>query len=135
MSRGGGCAGDVYCVSSATTGSRDGNSGKWKVLRTVGAGGLREGDNIYLKSMYSDARPAYLNTNTAQRRRGVYYVSAASSARRANTMVGTWKVLVNSKTGPPAPPIDVVFDGTMVDAVHGVLGGAFEKDEIGRAHV
>ncbi len=88
-----GCQGNKYCVSTATSPTRDGNSGTWMLVSASGkADGtpVANGDLVYLKNMYG-GDGGYLDIRGAGCEGDEYCVSTASSPLR-DSGSGTWQI-------------------------------------------
>jgi len=85
--RGGGCEGNSFCVSTATSSTRDGLTGTWSIERKLGAGPVRYGEAVYIRNLY--ARTSYLDSRQALCEGNALCISLASSASR-DGLSGTW---------------------------------------------
>jgi len=79
-----GCEGNLYCVSTARSSNRDGNSGTWRILSSQKQNGtpVLVNDDIYLQNLYS-GDGGYLDINNVGCEGNLYCVSTSVSRERA----------------------------------------------------
>jgi hypothetical protein len=100
---GGGCQGNVYCVSTASSSNRDHGSGSWIINSATGkADGtpVNGNDQIYLVNQYGS--PTYLDVDGSGCQGNLLCVSTASTSNR-DQHSGTWLIIKDQwATGPIA---------------------------------
>ncbi|WP_157951162.1 hypothetical protein [Cyanothece sp. BG0011] len=119
--RGTGCEGNVLCVSTATTPTRDGNSGTWKILSATGkplGSPVLYNEKVYLQNGFDGS---YLDTRGAKCENNALCVSTATTPTRDQNS-GTWTVLsvTGKQAGTPVQFNDDIylqngFDGSYLD--------------------
>ncbi len=98
--RGAGCEGNLYCVSTATSFDRDSGSGTWIILSATGkteGQPVLNNDQIYLVNQYG-GKGGYLDTRGAGCEDNLYCVSTATSNNR-DSGSGTWRIITDSAGG------------------------------------
>lgn len=98
--RGAGCEGNKYCVSTAGDFNRDNNSGFWQLKSADGkpeGDPVVAGDRVYLQNGYAGWSGGYLDIRGAGCEGNAYCVSTANSQDRyPGAGTGTWRILPNS---------------------------------------
>lgn len=90
--RGAGCEGNVYCVSTSESASRDSTSGTWRLMSASGkpiGAVVTSGDIVYLQNTYASG--SYLDTCGGGCEGNKFCVSTTSSSNRDGGS-GTWQI-------------------------------------------
>jgi hypothetical protein len=98
--RGNGCAGNVLCVSTATSFDRDQGSGTWQILSATGTPQgqpVVANDLVFLLNQYQ-GNGGYLDTRTAGCEGNLLCVSTAETSNRDQGS-GTWRIITDSSGG------------------------------------
>jgi hypothetical protein len=111
-----GCEGNLLCVSTANSPSRDGLSGTWIILPATAGRAVGQpvvaGDEIYLANMYPQTPPngqlgatvgnfgGFLDTRNAGCRGDLLCVSTSAINNRDPSRTSVWKIEAVSGAGP-----------------------------------
>jgi hypothetical protein len=118
--RAAGCQGNVYCVSTASSTSRDDGSGSWAIKSATGkADGtpVSGNDQIYLLNQYGNK--TYLDTRDSGCQSNDLCVSTASGSNRDSNS-GSWLVIKGDWGSGPVAENDVVH---LLNGYAGWAGG------------
>jgi hypothetical protein len=81
--RGRGCEGNAYCVSTATSSNRDSGSGTWRLIKDDSGGTVQVDDVVHLWNGWSEWSGGFLDTRGNNCEGNLYCVSACGSWNRA----------------------------------------------------